>query len=57
MTFNFNDWASAFPFRPAQNTLVRVPARRARLVAHWQRAADGRLECRWLSADPVTFLD
>jgi hypothetical protein len=57
MTFKFLNWTQAFPFHPAQNTLLRAPSRRAPLVAHWERAADGRLECRWMPVDPVTFLD
>ncbi len=27
--------------------LDRLPARRPRLVAHWQRQPDGRLACVW----------
>jgi len=27
--------------------LDRLPAKRARLVAHWHRGSDGRLVCAW----------
>jgi hypothetical protein len=54
MTFNFYDWAGAVPASFHNN---RPPVRRPRLVAHWLRGADGKLECRWVLVDPVTFID
>lgn len=39
MTFHFRAW-------PSNHDNVRPV--RARLIARWQRGADGKLECRWL---------
>ena len=49
MTFNFFDWSRAFPAYFADNDRFNIRAR-PHLVAHWQRGADGRLECRWVLA-------
>jgi hypothetical protein len=49
MTFNFFDWSRAFPAYFADNGCFNVRARPL-LVAHWQRGADGKLECRWVLA-------
>lgn len=38
MTFNFRSWPTG------QDNLRPV---RVRLIARWQRGADGKLECRW----------
>lgn len=50
MNFNFFNWTRAFPVTPAGRGVFRAPARRPRLVAHWRRAPDGKLECRWENA-------
>jgi hypothetical protein len=60
--------AAFLSFAPV-GVFIRVPAAQARAslrfvwtrpmpaaarpVAHWQRAADGRLVCRWQPADPI----
>ena len=50
MTFYFQNptfWGAA-AFHPDDHGFGNSPRRRFRLIAHWQRGADGHLECRWL---------
>lgn len=49
MTFHFHNlpfWGVTAFFPDDHGR--KIPRRRTRLIARWQRAADGRLECRWL---------
>jgi hypothetical protein len=56
MTFHFRVWpflgtGSCFGDIDARSIRRSAPVRRGhRLIAHWQRGPDGRLESRWVRA-------
>jgi hypothetical protein len=57
MTFHFQNlpfWDAA-DFLPDDYGRGNPLRRRFRLIARWQRGADGHLECRWLRR-PMNFL-
>ena len=57
MTFHFQNLPFSRPVAFSGTRFGReiVRRRRSRLIARWQRGADGQLECRWLR-QPINFL-
>jgi hypothetical protein len=47
MTFHFHSFPGAAVFLRDDFGWENPPRRRVRLIARWQRGADGQLKCRW----------